>query len=173
MNDVAAMAERLRGLVEDDSPWPHGIIDDFLPQWALNNVLATVAAMNTAADFVKAKPSLAVLDLLQSSEVVNAIRSRFSFEGARGSAIDIVYSRRGVQAHSDRADKPWSGIVYLTGDPKGTELYGTDGLLAKVVEWKPNRLVCWGHRPHREQHAVPVSAGRVVLRWWLLKNKVA
>jgi hypothetical protein len=112
------------------------------------------------------------LGILNDERVLDALRQRFGFPGGFPK-IEVAYRRSALLPHTDRQDKPWSGLIYLAGDPKGTELYGLDGRFAKAVEWKPNRLVCWANKLPRAQHAVPKSEGRVVLVWWLLNNKAS
>jgi hypothetical protein len=110
------------------------------------------------------------MDLLHSETVLDAIRQRFGFEGG-SPTVDLVYREAALPAHVDRKDKQWNGQVYITGDPKGTELYDAAGKLAHVIEWKPNRLSCWTRKSKREQHAAPASAGRYVLLWWILGGR--
>lgn len=172
MRDFANIADRIHAMPLESDPWPHGILDDFLPSDLLAELLAKVPDYHGGnADMKKSKDIPAsVLALMNDEAVLNAIRTRFEFAGGFN-LIDVVYRRSKLQAHTDRQDKPWSGLIYLAGDPKGTELYGLDGKFVRSVEWKPNRLVCWANKLAKAQHAVPESNGRIVLVWWMLKNK--
>lgn len=164
-------AQRIAELVELEEPWPHGILDDFLPAEAFAELIDALPVLCKGTGRVRKSTDLpaSVRELLAGDEMEAAIRGRYGFSGAKPS-LEVVYRESGLKPHSDRRDKPWSGLIYLAGDPQGTELYDTDGHLVKTIEWKPNRLVCWSLRPPREQHAVPESRGRYVLVWWLLKS---
>lgn len=164
------VAARITSAPDITQPWPHAIIDDFLPTELFAELLAWLPKVDAAnVQKFKSLPR-STLDLLTSEVVTEAIRRRFNFDGGEAS-IDVAFRRTGLKAHPDRSDKPWSGLIYLAGDPKGTELYDAAGKFAKTVEWKPNRLVCWAKRPKQEQHAVPPSDGRFVLVWWFLRTR--
>jgi len=153
-------------------PWPHGILDDFLPAEVFGELLEALPGITGGPNVQKVyELPASVTAILNDETVLNAIRQRHWFQGGHTN-IEAVYRRSRLEAHSDRKDKLWSGLIYLAGDPKGTEFYGADGKLAKTVEWKPNRLVCWSLRRSHEQHAVPVSDGRWVLAWWILTSKI-
>ena len=165
MDAAAEMAARLAGLHEIAEPWPHGVEDDFLPPDLFAELLASLPDVAKAQNSTQDLPA-SVLAVLKDPRVEAAIRSRFGFT-AHKAQIELTCRRKRIAGHSDRQDKAWSGIVYLAGDPVGTELYDTKRVLAKVVEFKPNRLLCWGKRG--EQHAVPESQGRFAIQWWFLK----
>lgn len=158
------LAEKILTAPELVDPWPHGIIDQFLPLEPFAELVGSLPSWTTGQK-TKNLPT-SVLELLNDSAVNDAIRQRFGFTGGKP-VIELTYRTLGVGGHSDRVDKLWSGIIYVAGDPVGTELYGKDYRLAKTVEFKPNRMLCWGRRG--EQHAVPKSNGRFAIQWWILK----
>lgn len=164
------VANRIRGMQEDKDPWPHGILDDFLPADVFAELLAALPSFGEA-DVQKFNGIPAsTLAILNSEDVLDALREQFDFVGGFNK-IEVAYRRSKLLPHTDRQDKPWSGLIYLAGDPKGTELYKLDGTFSRAVEWKPNRLVCWANKLPKAQHGVPASNGRTVLVWWLLNNK--
>lgn len=170
MTTAESLAARIAAADEFSDPWPHGIIDDFLPADVFVELVAALPDTTGQRGTVKTQKLPArTLELLQSETVANAIRQRFGFEGS-WPHVDAVYRTKGVQTHPDRKDKPWSGVLYLAGDPKGTELYDAAGALRKTIEFIPNRLLCWASRPVNEQHAIPDSKGRWVIQWWFLSK---
>lgn len=86
--------------------------------------------------------------------------------------VEAIYNEGFHEPHLDRPDKLWSGQIYLAGDPKGTELYDLGGGLAKICEWKPNRLTCWVPGRGIGKHGAPTSVGRFLLLWWVLDGSV-
>lgn len=164
---MVEIAERLLAVVDEPEPWPHGIIDDFLPADVFTALVQSLPAIEGRAVVKTQAIAPAAREVFTSGVVCDAIRQRFGFSGKYPN-VDAVYRTGGVQAHPDRDDKPWSGVLYIAGDPKGTELYDASGKLCKVVEFVPNRLLCWKSRPVKEQHAIPKSAGRWVIQWWFL-----
>lgn len=171
MNELAA---KIADATEVIDPWPHVIIDDFLPGDLFAELVAWLPEIGDGPpDCRKFKDIPARLrGALTDADLETTIRQRFGFEKCEPS-IEMVYRRSGLKPHADRQDKPWSGLIYVAGDSVGTDLYDATGRLAKSVEWKPNRLVCWARRPRKEEHAVPVSKGRYVLVWWFLKTLAA
>ncbi len=166
---MSLLASKIENMVECAEPWPHAIIDEFLPPDVFADLIAWLPKVTGDPSWVKWKnmPS-SVTGALKGPDVEAAIRQRFGFDGCEPS-IEVAYRRAGLKPHADRQDKPWSGLIYLAGDPKGTELYDASGSLTKTVDFIPNRLVCWANRRF-EQHAVPVSEGRYVLVWWFLRT---
>ncbi len=160
---------RLDAIEDCAEPWPHSILDDCLPAEVFQDLLGVIGGKwdQTNAQVRKTQElPKSVMDWL--AEAADDIEKRWGVRGKR-SLIELAYRAVPLNAHVDRCDKLWSGLIYVAGDPKGTELYGLDGKLARIVEWKPNRLVAWTRPPHNQQHAVPRSAGRYVLAWWLLQ----
>jgi hypothetical protein len=156
------MAARLAACEEIAEPWPHAILDDFLPAEVFAELLANLPAAKDGARTRDLPAS--VLTALAACE--DAIRYRWNFAGCKAS-LELIYRTRAIAPHNDREDKFWSGILYVAGDPVGTELYDAEKRLAKVVEFAPNRLLCWGHR--RELHAVPASRGRFGIQFWMMR----
>ena len=109
------------------------------------------------------------MDILQGDVVLDVIRSQYGFTGGVPTC-EVVYRTVPLMPHVDRKDKAWNGQIYLAGDPTGTEFYDVQGKLARVGEWKPNRLTCWTTPKNKEMHAAPASKGRYVLLWWLLRK---
>lgn len=169
--EAASMAQRLQATEDISQPWPHAILDDFLPQSVFAELLSTLPALPPSAPVWKLRTlPESLTGLLLSREVTAVLNERHGCQGCRP-MIEVAYRRSGLKPHCDRRDKPWSGLIYLAGDPVGTDLYNAAGQVAKSVEWRPNRLVCWSLRGQREQHGVPESRGRYVLVWWLLRGR--
>lgn len=145
-------------------PWPHAILDNFLPADVFAELVASLPNWTTANKTQRLPQS--VLAVLAAPDMEDAIRTRFDFRDHRA-RIELTYRVRQIEPHSDRKDKAWSGILYIAGDPVGTELYDSRRQLAKTVEFVPNRLLCWGHQG--DQHAVPKSQGRFAIQWWFLR----
>lgn len=169
--DIAAM---IRAAELTPDPWPHATIDEFLPADVFAELVASLPEMawmpltgnRKARDVPKA-----VADLLRNELVLDAIRGRFGFSGGRVQLEVAWTAGKGIKAHVDRIDKLWSGQIYLAGDPKGTELFDAAGKLARVVEWRPNRLAAWTRPPRAETHAAPRSDGRFVLLYWIMQTR--
>lgn len=170
-NAAEELAARIRGMATIPDPWPHATLDDFLPGDVFAELLAALPSEPGRRNLKKRDLPACVFDLLRSPIVLDAVRERFGF--VSGSAtIEASYTgRTGIPAHIDRPDKLWSGQVYLVGDEKGTELLDAAGNVARRIEWKANRLVCWTRPPNREKHAAPKSSGRWVLLYWIMGER--
>lgn len=168
------LAERLRTLVLETEPWPHGIIDDALPVDVYADLVNRLPSLDWNGDEnarrAKNVPQ-AVREILAEGSVVAAVRERFSLWPVRVVVEAAWFGAKPGPPHEDRPDKVFGGQIYLTGDPKGTELYDFYGgdEPARVIEWQNNRLSCWPRPPAGLRHAVPTSRGRTVLLWWLLR----
>lgn len=164
------LPDRIRAMPIIAEPWPHAILDDFLPADVFAELVEDLK-VGGPRNYKATQVPDSTRSLLESEPVLNAIRERHGFEGGFPKIIEAAYTITGLAPHLDRNDKVWSGQVYLTGDPKGTELYNAAGKLAAQVEWKPNRLVCWTRPPRNEMHAAPRSKGRWVLLYWIMRGK--
>jgi hypothetical protein len=162
--NAEAIAARIRGLTLETDPWPHGVLDDFLPPAVFAELLASLPRSRTT------KLPQSALALLTSPVILAACRERFGFAGGQVLRQIRWFGPAGLKAHEDRPDKLWNGQVYLAGDPKGTELYDGRDQLARVVEWRPNRFTCWAPPGRGLKHAAPSSSGRHVLLWWILQD---
>ncbi len=165
------VARRIPDIVTIPDPWPHGILDDFLPQPIFDELIESLPLLPWSTKSQKARKCktlpASVTSLLSDEVVLDAIRAANGFTRGKPS-IEVVYRTVPLAPHVDRKDKRWNGQIYLAGDPKGTEFYDAAGNLACVGEWKPNRLTCWTIPPNKEKHAAPKSQGRYVLLWWIL-----
>lgn len=157
------LAARLAEAADLTKPWPHSIFDEALPGDVFADLLGALPDWKTTNKTKKLPAS--VLAMLTAPEVERAIRERWGFSGGKPT-IELTFRTRRIEAHCDRDDKLWSGILYIAGDPVGTELYAGPELV-KTVEFRPNRLLCWGHQG--EMHAVPKSNGRSAIQWWYLR----
>ncbi len=164
MPQASELAARLAACQEISQPWPHCILDDFLPAPVFAELVSSLPDWKGPRR-TRVMPQ-STLDLLASSELGAAIRRRFGFMGGTAS-IELVMRTTRIEKHSDRQDKLWSGILYIAGAEAGTELYDAAGNLATTVAFVPNRLLCWGHRG--EMHAVPASKGRFAVQFWILR----
>ncbi len=165
MSQAGEMALRLCGAEDIMDPWPHSIIENFLPDDLYQELLATLPAWTAQGKTQNLRDGIA--SLLRDERVEDAIRDRWNFT-EHDAQIELTFRTTGLLAHKDRADKAWSGIVYLRGDPNtGTDLHGRAGVTR--VEFAPNRLLCWGHQG--QQHSVPPGNGRWAIQWWFLKTK--
>ena len=175
---AAALADRIRAVEFDADPWPHGCLDGFFPPDVFAEFVTALPTLEYGRHGVTRKKSSAlppaVSGLCRDPGVLSAIRERWKLPDRSTTwQLEVAYTGRdGLAAHCDRPDKLWSGLVYLDGDPKGTELFDAAGRLAKVVEWRPNRLVGWTRPAQSEKHAVPKSAGRYVLLYWLMTARI-
>lgn len=167
------IAARIRDIQRIAEPWPHAVLDDFFPPDVFADLIAGLPELEWGRSGGKTRKAKklppAVSEILESEKVLDAIRQEFGFTGGVPTT-SIVYREERLFAHCDRKDKFWSGQVYLTGDPKGTELYDADGKRAGVIPWRDNRLCCWTRPPQSEKHAAPESSGRYVLLWWILEQ---
>lgn len=173
---AAVIVARLRAVPTVAEPWPHATLDDFFPAEVFADLVAALPGLNWDGPEGQRRRArdlpAAVTDLCHCPAVLDAISVRFELPAAKlRITLEVAWTGvSGLPAHCDRIDKLWSGQVYLVGDPKGTELYDARGNLAKMIEWAPNRLVCWTRPPKRETHAAPKSTGRFVLLYWLLRG---
>lgn len=163
MPDVAVIAARLTALQEIGYPWPHGILDDFLPAGVFSELLTSLPDWNGEQRTRKFPASVAEI----FTALEPTIRQRWGFTGGEVS-LELTHRVHGAKPHCDRADKNWSGIVYVAGHPTGTELFDASDKITQV-EFKPNRLLCWGHCG--QKHAVPKSPGRFAIQWWFIRGK--
>ncbi len=164
MPQASELAARLTACQEISQPWPHCILDDFLPAPVFAELVSSLPDWKSQ-NRTRTLPQ-STLALLTSQELAAAIQQRFGFTGGTAS-IELVLRTVRVNKHSDRQDKLWSGILYIAGAEAGTELYDAAGELATTVAFVPNRLLCWGHRG--EMHAVPASKGRFAVQFWILR----
>jgi hypothetical protein len=168
------LAERIRAVETVADPWPHAVVDDFLPADVFAELVDALPTLGwdraglTGRKRVARQLPAGVTGLLNDESVLAAVRERFSVPAGRVMLEVAWLGKTGLPPHVDRSDKVWNGQVYLAGDPKGTELCDAVGRLAKVVEWAPNRLTCWTPPGGGQMHAAPASDGRYVLLWWLL-----
>lgn len=176
MTPVGHVLERLAGLTHHREPWCHATADDFLPAEVFAETLELLPRLRLGPKFGQGRQRVSrmpgsLADLLHEPVILDAIRQQSGFTGGTVLAEIAWFGRLGYPIHSDRHDKLWNGQVYLAGDPKGTELFDAQGTLQKVVEWQPNRLTCWLPPGGEQKHAAPVSEGRWVLLWWLLRGR--
>jgi hypothetical protein len=171
-----ALAARISGIELDPFPWPHAVLDDFLPQCVFQELLDALPTLKwdrRDANGGKSKATKLpkdLKDLLHDETVLDAIRERFGFQKGKVMLEVAHFAQAGIAPHVDRKDKLWNGQVYLCGESKGTELYDAKGNLAKVVEWVPNRFTCWPPPKNDLKHAAPRSSGRFLLLWWILQK---
>lgn len=159
------LAQRIRAMPTIPEPWPHAVLDDFLPEQAFADLLGVIEVGKRLRELPQS-----VNEVCRDPEVLSAIADRFAFPVSSKMQLEVAWTGScGLKAHVDRADKEWSGQVYLAGDPKGTELFDASGQMVHVIEWKPNRLACWTRPPNKEKHAGPKSTGRHVLLYWIMR----
>lgn len=162
------LAQRIREMPTIEYPWPHSVLDDFLPSDVFAELLGALPDRQPLKE-VPQSVKAACLD----PELLAEIAERHGFPYSEKVFLEVTHTdQRGQNPHTDRADKEWSGQVYLKGDPKGTELFNAAGEMVHTIEWKPNRLACWTMPPKKEKHAGPKSAGRHVLLFWIMRAKL-
>jgi hypothetical protein len=148
-------------------PWPHAVLDDFLPPDAFAELLAV---LKHGARVREPQLPQSVQSVCRDPEVLAAIADRFSYPFSDKMHLEVAWTGKcGLRPHNDRADKEWSGQIYLAGEAKGTELYDEHGKMVHEIEWKPNRLSCWTMPAKKQQHGGPKSEGRHLLLYWIMR----
>lgn len=167
--EAEGLVQRFREMPTIEYPWPHAVLDDFFPADVFQELLAALPEKKRSRDIPES-----VRQICLDPAMLTAIAERHGFPYSEKVSLEIAYTGPcGLNPHTDRADKEWSGQVYLKGDPKGTELFNAAGEMVHTIEWKPNRLSCWTMPPKKEKHAGPKSEGRYLLLYWIMKATLA
>lgn len=144
-------------------PWPHGVIDDFLPPDLYAVVVQNLPVVDTETRTMQSK--LGAWGFPAAAELEAFLAAIAPVLGTP--KIELTYRTRGLRPHEDRKDKVWSGVIYLCGSDTGTVLHGRDGS-EKLVEFRPNRLLYWP-RGEWTRHSAPAGAGRWAVQWWIMQ----
>jgi hypothetical protein len=123
------------------SPWPHIVIDDFMPEYMIQYHLKKAQEVDSG-DLVGRKildydPMPRVADLLEKFSIRRQYNELGKFIHYASTKDNIVHPM-----HTDAAFKIMSAVLYLGPEHNyGTRLYeNPDSPCVKEVEWKPNRL---------------------------------
>jgi hypothetical protein len=158
------LADRIREMPIIEYPWPHAVLDGFFPPDVFAEAVAVGKPNQRTRDLPKS-----ITDVCCEPALLQAIADRHGFPFSDNVVLEVAYTGpSGLKPHYDRADKHWSGQVYLAGDPKGTELFDAAENMVHVIDWQPNRLSCWTPPPGKEKHAGPRSEGRYLLLFWVM-----
>ena len=148
-------------IVEKTTPWPHWVIDDFLPKHEFEYLQMltknwpkpkdTIDKLNCRLDWFKFYDETYKFDdeatevrriLKQSAK---RLEKRFDIKN-KYKSLHLEYANCGrdyyYRVHVDAQTKFMSNVLYVSPDGDGTRLFSDKNMNDVVyVDWKPNRLV--------------------------------
>lgn len=138
-----------------DTPWPHAVIDDFLPQHLLDEVMEiyntyniTYTSMGVYSSLIREPLNSQITEF--AKKFINKSFNKLNINNRQGSLDNIrnniVFrnSNHHYPIHVDSPQKLLSIVVYLVPDmADGTSIHNNDQSYSHDIEWKVNRALAF------------------------------